>query len=208
MNTKEYKSTSQNYYRSQQLGSEINALESAYCKTEEEAKALFVLVKERLLHVNGWKNIALGKFPEVFLRDAKGQKVNRSAQSGDFILFHLNATDSKPCVWAVVEQIISTQKEHGEVLQVIFKPLVLNKTSVNGQGQLVEANEPSIFQVRRRGKLITAEEIGRNDLPDADATCPMNKLRNSFIGWGAKLGTSYPIWKALLSGFLKKERLN
>ena len=198
MNTKDMlKTAKENYVPGQQLGTRINALESLYCKSEEEAKRFFELVKDRLMDVNAWKCTAAGKFPEVSLNDTNGKKVERRAQVGDFIQFSIKG---KHCNWASITQIVHNQREHGEVVQLIVEPI-----SEKGEK---EQNGNSIFQVRRRGKLITAEEQGNNDLPNADVFVPINSLRNSFISWGAKMATSYPIWKALVVGILKRNTLS
>lgn len=197
MNTKDVqKTTKDNFVPGQQLGTRINALESLYCKSEEEAKRLFEEVKGRLLDVNAWKCSAAGKFPEVFLKDDSGKLVERKAQVGDLIQFIING---EKCNWASIKEIVQNQREHGELVQLIVEP-------ISKQGEL-EKCVKSVFQVRRRGKLITAEEQGNNDLPNADIFVPINSLLNSFISWGSKMGTSYPIWKALMTGILKRNTL-
>ncbi|MNL25317.1 hypothetical protein D3C87_1467950 [compost metagenome] len=60
----------------------------------------------------------------------------------------------------------------------------------------------STFQVKRVGNRIYAEEHGRNEVPNTDTKYTMDNIRNTFVGWGAKIGLSYPQWKSLVKGLL------
>ena len=67
----------------QYTGTEMNAVEKIELGSEEEAIHFFKVVKERLLDVNRWAEIADVPMPLFSLTDAQGNEVQRKATDGD-----------------------------------------------------------------------------------------------------------------------------
>jgi hypothetical protein len=62
----------------------------------------------------------------------------------------------------------------------------------------------STFQVKRIGNCVSAEEHGRNEVPNLETGHLLDNIRNAIVSAGAKIGFSYPQWKSLVSGLLSK----
>lgn len=63
----------------------------------------------------------------------------------------------------------------------------------------------STFQVKRIGQTVYAEEHGRNEVPNKDTSFATDNIRNTFVGWSAKIGLSYPQWKSLVEGIVETD---
>lgn len=61
----------------------------------------------------------------------------------------------------------------------------------------------STFQVKREGKTVQANYYGRNEMTNLQLDSFVDRLRDIFVALGAKLGASFPQWKALVKGILK-----
>ena len=61
----------------------------------------------------------------------------------------------------------------------------------------------STFQVKRIANEVYAEVHGRNEVANTEANATTDKIRNTVVGWSAKLGLSFPQWKSLVTGIVK-----
>lgn len=61
---------------------ETNTESTAECRDEAEAKDFFSVVRQRLLHVNGWHELAGTGTADFALTDSSGNEVDRTAQQG------------------------------------------------------------------------------------------------------------------------------
>jgi hypothetical protein len=52
------------------------------------------------------------------------------------------------------------------------------------------------------GTIVTAEEHGRNEVPNTDTSSTIDNIRNTLVGWSARIGLSYPQWKSLVKGII------
>src|SRR5215204_4024624 len=79
----------------QRTGKAIDASASFTFKNENEAKAFFNVVKNRLQNVNGWADLA-GNLSATFqLINPDGMKVNRNLQRGDYLKIDIPGPGSK-----------------------------------------------------------------------------------------------------------------
>jgi hypothetical protein len=66
----------------------------------------------------------------------------------------------------------------------------------------------STFQVKRIDNEVYAEVHGRNELANTETDQMTDNIRNTLVGWSAKLGLSAPQWKSLVTGLVKKQDSN
>lgn len=189
----------------QRTGSEMNAIEQIELDTEAEAIYFFQTVKERLLDVNRWAEIAGKSMSDFFLTDAEGNLVQRKATGGDHIRIDIPGPGSQTgggYDWVTIEEIKLEMLDGAEVLSMTARPSANPASGSRETAHFLTREATSTFQVKRMGNRIFAEEHGRNEVPNTDTENTLDNIRNTFVGWGAKAGFSYPQWKALVKGLL------
>ncbi|WP_316789104.1 hypothetical protein [Pedobacter frigoris] len=189
----------------QQTGSEMNAVEKIELASEAEAIQFFKTVKGRLLDVNRWTEIAGVGMSEFFLTDADGNLVQRKATNGDHIRIDIPGPGTQTGGghdWVTIEEIKAQVLDDAEVLSMTARPSANPLTSSEETAHFLTDQATSTFQVKRIGNTIYAEEHGRNEIPNTGTENTLDNIRNTFVGWGAKVGFSYPQWKALVKGLL------
>ncbi len=193
----------------QYKGSEMNAVEELVCDTEADAIRIFNVVKQRLLDVNNWGEIAELPMSSFRLTDALGQEIPGPAKEGDYFKIDIPGPGTeagKGFDWVVVESIKAEKNAEGEYLSMRVRPVANPSGESSDVAHFLEDAATSTFQVKRMGTTITAEEHGRNEVPNTDTDKTLDNARNSLVGWGAKLGLSYPQWKGLVMGLLDFEK--
>jgi hypothetical protein len=193
---------------SQRLGSEMNAVEQITLASEVQAVHFFQTVKERLLDVNHWKQIAGGTMSDFFLTDEVGNLVQRKATGGDHIRIDIPGPGSQTgggYDWVTIEEIKLEVMDNAEVLSMTARPSANPLTDSEDTAHFLTDDATSTFQVKRVGSVISAEEHGRNEVPNTETENTLDIIRNTFVGWGAKAGFSYPQWKALVKGLLSTD---
>lgn len=189
----------------QETGSEMDAVEKIELNSEAEAIHFFKTVKERLLDVNRWSEFAGGVSSDFYLTDPQGNVVKRKATDGDHIKIDIPGPGTKTgggYDWVTIDEIMSQVLDDAEVLSMRARPSANPLSDEQQTAHFLTEQATSTFQVKRIGKTIYAEEHGRNEVPNTDLDRPLDNIRNTFVGWGAKIGFSYPQWKALVKGLL------
>jgi hypothetical protein len=192
----------------QQIGTEMNAVEQVEFSSEKEAIHFFNIVKERLLDVNHWSEIAGGSMSDFFLTDNAGNVVQRKATGGDHIKIDIPGPGPRTgggYDWVTIEEIKSQVLDGTEVLSMTARPSANPLADSEETAHFLTEEATSTFQVKRIGQTIFAEEHGRNEVPNTDTQNPLDNIRNTFVGWGATVGISYPQWKALVKGLLNHD---
>jgi hypothetical protein len=192
----------------QQTGTEMNAVEQLELPSETEAINFFKAVKIRLLDVNRWSEVAGVPLSAFKLTDGQGNEVHRTAVEGDYLKIDIPGPGTKTgggYDWVVIEQIKEEIQDGAEILTMTVRPAA-NPLSEDGHiAHFLTDQATSTFQVKRIGNTIYAEEHGRNETPNTHTEHALDNIRNTFVGWAAKIGFSYPQWKSLVSGLINKE---
>ena len=192
----------------QYTGSTMNAVEQLELSSDAEAVYFFQTVKKRVLDVNRWAEIAGNSMSEFFLTDAVGNPVQRLATGGDHIKIDIPGPGTQVgggYDWVTIEEIKSEVLDNAEVLSMTARPSPNPLTTEKDTAHFLRDEATSTFQVKRIGKIIYAEEHARNEVANTDTKNTLDNIRNSFVGWAAKIGFSYPQWKALVKGFLNHD---
>jgi hypothetical protein len=192
----------------QEIGSKMDAVEKIELHSEAEAIHFFKTVKDRLLDVNRWSDFAGGASSDFYLTDPQGNLVQRKVTDGDHIKIDIPGPGTKTGAgydWVTIEEIKSQVLDDAEVLSMTARPSANPLSDEEETAHFLTQEATSTFQVKRIGKTIYAEEHGRNEVPNTDLNRPLDNIRNTFVGWGAKIGFSYPQWKALVNGLLNHD---
>jgi hypothetical protein len=192
----------------QYTGSEMNAVEETVLETEEAAIRFFEVVKERLLNVNQWGALAKVPLSTFRLTDAQGQEIDGYAKEGNYFKIDIPGPGTQTGEgfdWVKVESIETKKDADWEYLSMRVRPATNPAINDPAIAHFLQEDATSTFQVKRLGNTITAEEHGRNEVPNTKTEKGMDNVRNTLVGWGAKLGLSYPQWKSLVVGLVERE---
>lgn len=188
-------------------GKEITATASETLNSTEAAKELYNKAKERLQSVNNWGKIA-GKLSANFqVTDDKGNEVNRNPAKGDHFRIDIPAPASKAgggYDWARVEDVKEVNKGDIDSVAIRVRPAE-NPTNDNKNiAHFLSEKSTSTFTVTREGKEVTACIYDRNIEANEESNEPIDKLRNSVVGLGAKHAFSKLQWQALANALIEK----
>lgn len=190
----------------QHIGSKLDLSSEKSFNTLLEAQSFFELAKQRLMNVNQWDEVCKAPSSVFRLMNSKGQEVAGSVKEGDFIRINIPGPGSKVgdgYDWVKVETITEQQLADEEILSITVRPSSHPLKMLNETAHFFKADATSTFQVKRKKTVVSAEIHGRNEMPNNSATAFFDKVRNTLIGWFAKIGFSYPQWKCLAEGLIK-----
>ena len=190
----------------QRVGSKLDLHSSTVCKTTEEAYNFFQSVKHRLMNINQWDEICNVPSSVFRLINDKGQEVAGLVQEDDYIRINIpgpGPTTGEGYDWVKVETITEQLYLDEEVLSITVRPTHHPLRAFSETAHFFWSEATSTFQVKRKGNTIYAEIHGRNEAPNNDTGVFIDNLRNTLVGWSAKIGFSYPQWKGLTEGLVK-----
>lgn len=177
-------------------------------KDAEEAKAFFVVAKERLLNVNQWHQVA-GKAGATFqLINTNGQEVNRSVQKGDYFKIDIPGPGSSAgdgYDWVHVEDLNEVAQDDVNSIGLRVRPSKNPLSNDDSIAHFYSEESTSTFIVTREDKQVTATIYDRNTKPNTDTTTVMDKIRHAVAGITAIAGFSKLQWKGLANGLVKKD---
>lgn len=192
----------------QYTGKALDYSNSVDLASVEEAKDFFNQVRAKLFEVNQWHKMSEGPSAEFCIMDSAGEIQDRKVQKGDYIRINIpgpGLPSSHGYDWVVVEEI--QEKNEAPDLQTIMLTLRPSPDPTNplsDTAHFFKAVATSNFLVERQGTQIYLHYAGRNELVNTDNKSNLDNLRNFFIGLTAKMGASFPQWKAVIDGLAKR----
>ncbi|MBO9676043.1 MAG: hypothetical protein J7577_21555 [Sphingobacteriaceae bacterium] len=187
----------------QEKGSQLDVVEERVAPDEITAKKCFDLACDRLLRVSRWGEIS--GMSAFILFDKNGRKVTRKAETGDYIRIDIpgpGPSSGAGYDWVKIEEIVSKNEADEQFLAIRVRPAEFPLSNDGAVAHFLQDVATSTFLIRRKGTTVTAEEHGRNELPNISEGNLPDRVRNLIVGLAAKLGLSYPQWKMLVKGFL------
>lgn len=195
-----------NYFMPEQkVGSKLDLSSEKNFATYIEAQEFFKIAKQKLMNVNQWDETCKAPSSVFKLINDKCQQIVGTVKEGDFIRIDIPGPGSKigdGYDWVKVETIAEQQNIDEEVLSITVRPSHHPLKNLTETAHFFKNDATSTFQVKRVGNTIFAEIHGRNEMPNTATTNLFDKLRNTVIGWVAKIGFSYPQWKCLTEGLV------
>ncbi|MCZ4221907.1 hypothetical protein [Pedobacter rhodius] len=185
-------------------GGAMDAVEKRFFETEAEAKTFFENTSKRLLSVNEWgKYAGMSSFQ---LMDAHGIRADRTAEPGDFIRIDIPGPGTHAGMgydWVRVKEIKELSNHEEQISYIIVQPCSHPMDKDGAIAHFFKDDATSTFIIRKFGLVVSAEEHGRNEIPNTDHGKFLDKSRNFVVGMAAKVGLSYPQWKNLVKGLLQ-----
>ncbi len=177
---------------------------------ENDARALFMIGRNRLMSVNHWHEYATPITAKFRLTNQQGNKLNRTAEVGDYFKIDVPApgpTESNGYDWVRIEAIEDRSNPNGsdEIIAMRVRPAPDPTTPGNNTAHFFKDSATSSFVVERHGRKVSAAVYGRNEKPNTETNNIIDKVRNAVVGVTAILGFSNIQWKNLVKGIIKTE---
>jgi len=190
----------------QHTGSQIDTSAQAEFSSAEEAAAFYSIAKNRLLNAYKWAEICKVPLSVFALTDSQGNIVERPAEEGDYLRIDIPGPGTHSgdgFDWVRVEKITEEFAESSATTSMQVRPSANPASEDTSTAHFYTAMATSTFQVKRIGTIVSAEEHGRNEVPNTDTSHLADNIRNTLVGWSAKIGLSYPQWKSLVKGIVE-----
>ena len=189
-------------------GTEVNVEDNVALSSEDEAKAFFNTVKNRLLSINKWKDWAGALSAGFYLTNEQGLGIDALPQPGNYFKIDIPApgiATGEGYDWVRIEEVNEGQETDCEFIAIKVRPAPSPVNERQDVAHFYTAEATSDFIVRRDGRKVTAGVYGRNEKPNVKADTIIDKLRNAVVGTSAVSGFAKLQWKALVSGLLVHE---
>jgi hypothetical protein len=187
---------------SQKEGSETNSRHSKEYGSEKEAREVFALAVERLLHMNRWY-LLTGKGTASFqLTDEQGNNIEGPARVGQRLRIDIPAPGTEAghgFDWVRIESVIDKRGESPthESFVVRVRPVDNPESGSSEVSHFFQGTATSSFAVVREKSVVMTSVHGRNEKPNTGSSGWFDKFRNAIIGFFAGKGMSFPQWKRL-----------
>ncbi|WP_379090672.1 hypothetical protein [Pedobacter sp. UC225_65] len=192
---------------SQVKGSKLDVTAQTSFGTREGAAAFFEYVKKRLSNVDNWAKLCGTEATtfELLNRDGTGRG---RFEVGDLIKIDIPGPGSgvgNGYDWVEIEIIESGSDAKGQYFGFMVRPTNNPERPLDGVAHFFDKSASSSFIARLSGYTVTAEMHGRNEEPNSSEPGFFDSIRNIAVGYGAKVGLSYPQWKLLVEGLVRNE---
>lgn len=182
-------------------GIQTNTESSREMETEQDAIQFFSTLKQRLVNVNGWHDIAGSATASFQLTDEKGREADRELRIGDHFRISIpgpGTVTGSGFDWVKVEKI----EDNEDCLAIHVRPATNPLNEDESIAHFFGDDATSTFLVKREGNKVTAGVYGRNEQPNTEAEKTVDKIRNVAVATGAVAGFSKLQWKSLVNGLV------
>ena len=192
----------------QHTGKEIEADASIDLKNNNEASIFYDTVKDRLLNVNNWHQLAGIISARFQLVDINGKEVARNAKKGDYIKVDIPGPGSKEgdgYDWVCIEEL--REINDGVIQSIGFRvrPAKNPLGDKNETAHFYSDEATSNFIVAREATKISAMIIDRNIKPNDEAESITDKIRHTAVGMSAISSFSKIQWQNLAEGLVAQK---
>lgn len=192
----------------QREGKQLDIKELTTFDTANSAKDFYRAAKHRMLNIDQWFEIASLPASTFKHLNPHGEQCSRPPEQGDYIKIDIpgpGLSSTSGFDYVRIEGVEETQTEDVDTITMTVRPSEdPNDRNDQETKHFFKNISTSTFQIKRTGNLVEARYYGRNEVVNLDLSSLLDKFRNLLVAIGAKLGGSYPQWKALIAGFLKK----
>lgn len=191
-----------------QEGKIIDTESSVEFDTEEEAKQFYEQVKEKLVRVNQWDEIAGALSAKFQLVDEQGNEVDRPVRQGDNFKIDIpgpGTQSGEGYDWVKVEEVKEVTEGGIESLGIRVRPCSNPLNEKEDVAHFYSDCSTSNFIVTREGKKVTASVYDRNTKPNNAADSTIDSIRDKIVGTTAVSFFSKIQWKGLVDGLLKNK---
>lgn len=190
-------------------GRSFDCYNSVTLASKEQAGLFYERVKAHLLDVNHWHEIAELPSAVFKVKDATGRTVHRPVKEGDHVRIDIpgpGLPSAGGYDWVKVVAVRETLNNEGVSIVLTLRPAPDPTQDLPDTAHFFTQIATSSIMVEQVDRYIYLHYAGRNEVINTDNASMMDNLRNFMVGIGAKLGASFPQWKALIEGLGNIER--
>ena len=195
----------------QLISQHTDTVEERSFANENEAMAFYKVAKKRVIEVNRWHGVSKMETSTFQLFDSLGNRVDRGVMINDFILIDIPSPGTKIGSgddYVKAEQIEEISNDINDVFFYMrFRPSAPPGKPRIKTAHFFKADATSTFIVTLKGKTVSAEIHGRNEIPNIGADKLIDKARNTIIATTSFLGLSVLQWICWLKVFSAKSLL-
>ena len=195
----------------QHEGGKMDVTANISLGTTEDAKSFYQNAKQRLLAVYNWHEVCAVPVSTFMLTDPQGIEVKRPAKEGDYLKIDIpgpGTSTGDGFDWVRVESLREENLSQTDTMSMTVRPAPNPLNEQEETAHFFKDTATSTFQVKRIGNEVYAEVHGRNELANTETGQITDNIRNTLVGWSAKIGLSAPQWKSLVTGLVKKQDEN
>lgn len=192
----------------QHEGGKLDTSAKAEFSSVDGAKEFYKIAKDRLLNVSEWSRICSLPLSTFTLTDLNGKKITREVREGDYLKIDIPGPGThagEGFDWVKIEKITEEINEDTAIITLQARPSANPLSQDENVAHFFTDQATSTFQVKQIGPAVFAEEHGRNEVANTDTSFLIDNIRNTLVGWSAKIGLSYPQWKSLIKGIVKTD---
>ena len=190
-------------------GAESIAISQIEFDTETEAIEHFEIVKKRFQDINSWELFAGKEKAEFSLRDENGNLSIEIPKVGNYVTIKvplLHNSDDEDLDWVKIEVCEREVSDHAETHYIRLRPTQKPGSSDDVIVHFLTDESTSNFIIRRLDRMIIAEVIARNELPNYEDQSILAKIRNKIVSFGGMVIGSKLQWEGLTDGLIKVEK--
>lgn len=184
-------------------GKSLDCFKTIDTATTVDAQQLFDKIKTKILDVNNWHQITGKASAQFGVMDEQGIYQERSVQKSDYIRIDIpgpGLPSAEGYDWVQVESIREEFKEGARRFSLTLKPSPDPSSDNTDIAHFFKQIASSSILLEQKGHHLYLHYAGRNEIINTDNSSILDNLRNFMVGLGAKMGASFPQWKALIEG--------
>lgn len=187
----------------QREGKALDYFKSVDFSSPTQSNEFFEEAKAKLFDVNNWHQIAQIPSAVFAIVDKTGHKLDRPIQEGDFIRIDIpgpGLPSAKGYDWVQVEEILEEQQHEMKRLTLTLRPCADPIQENTDTAHFFKRIATSSILIEQQARRLFFHYAGRNEVVNTDNISMLDNFRNFMVGLTAKIGASFPQWKALIDG--------
>ncbi|MGN0002699.1 MAG: hypothetical protein ACI35V_04620 [Sphingobacterium composti] len=173
---------------------------------ETKAYNRYRQIVKKLLDVNAWQETAIGVSAEFVIVNEKKEIQMRRVKKNDFIRIDIPGPGTPSADgYDYVRVMALDQYDHQDKRKtfISLQPSPDPTTLDDDAAHFFKKYTSSNIVIKQEGNMVSLQYAGRNEVINTETDHVLDNVRNFLVGLGAKLGASYPQWKALIDGLAK-----
>jgi len=192
----------------QKEGKQLDCHEPLEFPSLSESQAFYLIARKRLLDINCWHEISESPSAKFCIIDADLGRRDRQAQEGDFIRIDIpgpGLPSADGYDWVQIERIEESESATKREICLTLRPCADPTNNSSDIAHFFKNLATSTLLIQQNYNKVNIHYAGRNELVNLENESISDNIRNFFVGVFAKVGASYPQWKALIKGIAKTD---
>ena len=191
-------------------GKRTDVEHSINLNSREEALDSFKRAYKRMLNVNIWHELIGFASAHFSLTDEQGNEISQLAQLNNFVRIDIpgpGPLSGEGYDWVYIEVVENNtnpdadEEAFGMRLRSCKNP---HKPGMD-TAHFFTSDATSALIIQRKNNIVSASFHGRNEVLNTHTESVSDKIRNTLVGAGAKIGLSELQWATLIKSLLKAE---